>query len=57
MLQELGLRWMGPPEVERWRAERFTAGNAVAWVQSPEPPQLDLVLPDGPRHPPPATGR
>ncbi|MDP9384616.1 MAG: insulinase family protein [Actinomycetota bacterium] len=53
-LQELGLRWMRPPDVEEWRAERFTAGNAVAWMLSPRPPELDLRLPAGERHPPPS---
>lgn len=52
-LQELGLRWMRPQDVEGWRAERFTAGNAVAWMLSPQPPEIDLLLPAGERHPVP----
>jgi hypothetical protein len=35
-----------------WVAERFTAGNAVAWFAGPPPDGLRFHLPSGPRIPP-----
>ena len=52
-LRELGLKTLGPTDVERRRDEAFTAGNAAIWVHSPEPLELDLALADGARRPPP----
>ena len=50
--QELGLRWLGPDEVQGWARDRFTRGNAVLWMTGEPPEDLDLGLPDGPRIPP-----
>ncbi|MDP8943744.1 MAG: hypothetical protein M3N16_06470, partial [Actinomycetota bacterium] len=44
-VRELGLGWIGPHEVERWRGERFTAGNAAVWAHGPRPPEAPLELP------------
>ena len=50
----VGLRAVTPERVRAWAAERFTAANAVAWIDVPEPPaRLRLELPSGPRRPPP----
>jgi zinc protease len=55
LLKELGLRILTPDDVAARREQAFTAGNAAIWMHSPEPPELDLELPDGPRcAPPPA---
>ncbi len=50
---ELGLRWLRAGDLRRWCAERFTRGNAVLWMSGEPPEELDLGLPDGPRHPVP----
>ena len=52
-LTELGLKTLGPGDVAARRDAAFTAGNAAVWMFSPEPPQLELELPDGPSRPPP----
>lgn len=55
-LQELGLRWLGPEDVEAWRRERFTTGQAALWLHGPRPREdLALALPPGERHPLPRT--
>jgi hypothetical protein len=51
---EHGLRLVDAAAVAAWARERFTAGNAVAWLSGPPPPGLSLPLPPGPRHPVPA---
>jgi zinc protease len=52
--EELGLGWLGGDDVRRWAAERFTAGNAVAWMTAEPPDDLELALPPGVGRPPPA---
>jgi predicted Zn-dependent peptidase len=52
--EELGLGWIDGPTLERWTAERFTAGNAVAWMSAPPPEGFELALPAGPHVPVPA---
>ena len=49
LLKELALRDAAPETVERWRTERFTAQNAAMWFRGPEPPRLELALPEGSR--------
>ena len=51
---ELGLGWLGPDELTAWAAERFTTGNAVAWMSAEPPEDLELALPAGPAWPAPA---
>ena len=51
--EELGLRWVGPAELDAWGRERFTAGNAVIRVLGPRPPRDLPALPPGERLPPP----
>ena len=51
--RELGLRTLDAETVARWAQERFTTGNAALCMSGPPPPELELHLPPGPRHPPP----
>lgn len=53
LLTEMGLRWLGEEEVEAWRRERFTSGNAAVWMQGLRPPSVNFELPEGGRRPPP----
>lgn len=48
---ELGLRWVGEPEVRAWWARHFTRGNAAVWMSGEPPEDLGFELPDGPRVP------
>lgn len=52
VFRELGLRWLGPDDVERWAAERFVAGNAVVWMTAEPPADFELGLPEGAWHAP-----
>jgi len=47
--EELGLRWLGPEQLRSWMSTWFTAGNAALAVSGPDPRQLRLDLPDGPK--------
>lgn len=51
---EYGLRRVTAADALSWSAERFTRGNAAIWLTGPEPGALDLQLPDGDHHLPPA---
>ena len=53
--EELGLRCLGREAVGAWAAERFTADNAVLWMTTEPPDDLELTLPAGSRFaaPPP----
>lgn len=54
-LPELGLRTLDAADLRTWARERFTSHSAtLCWV-GPEPPPLELGLPDGPALPVPAT--
>lgn len=53
-VEELGLGWLEGEDVQRWVAERFTTGNAVAWMSAEPPEDLSLALAPGPAIPPPA---
>jgi predicted Zn-dependent peptidase len=48
---EFGLRRLGAKELDRWVADRFTAGNAAVWLDGPPPEGLELPLPPGERRP------
>ena len=50
---EIGLRWVGEPEVRAWCAEHFTRGNAGIWMTAEPPADFALALPDGRRRPVP----
>lgn len=52
-LKEIGLRWLGQDDVDRWRIERFCAQNAAIWIHAPEPPQFQFSLAEGSRQPSP----
>jgi len=51
-LVEYGLGSIDAARLTAWVAERFTAGNAVAWFAGPPPEGLRFHLPPGPRIPP-----
>lgn len=51
--RELGLHGLGPDEVAAWARERYTAGNAVAWMTCEPPDGFALPLRAGERFPPP----
>lgn len=51
--RQLGLRWLGADRIAKWAAERFTSGNAAAWMTCRPPENLDLALPPGEPLPPP----
>ncbi|PFG43287.1 putative Zn-dependent peptidase [Isoptericola jiangsuensis] len=54
--RELGLTEVGPQDVRAWVAERFTRGNAVAFLTADAVPAgLRLDLPAGERYPVPDT--
>ena len=47
---ELGLRWLGPEEIEAWRRARFTTGQAALWLHGPRAPHdMRWTLPPGDR--------
>ncbi len=46
--RELGLHHVGWPQVEAWRRQWFTAGNAVLWIAGAIPDGLRIGLPAGP---------
>ncbi len=52
--EEYGLRRLTSEDVLDWSAQRFTRGNVAIWLTGPAPGQLELELPDGERHLPPA---
>lgn len=55
--RELGLHGLGPDEVAAWARERYTAGNAVAWMTCEPPDGFALPLRAGERlSPPPVDG-
>lgn len=51
--KELGLRRVTAEEVRRWARERFTAENALMWINGDVPADLTLELPAGERVPVP----
>lgn len=45
--EELGLGWLDGERTQRWADERFTSGNAIAWMSAEPPEDLQLPLPRG----------
>ena len=53
---EFGTRGATLEQLDEWRLQRFTRGNAVLWLSGPLPPDLCLDLPPGEKLPlPPLT--
>lgn len=51
-VDELGLHRLSSGDVSHWVKERFTRGNAAAFLTGEPPPDMRWNLPEGPRMPP-----
>ena len=49
--EELGLGWLEVEDVSAWASRRFTRDNALLWMTTEPPADLELMLPAGERLP------
>ena len=48
-VREFGLQGLGAGDLAPWALSQYTRGNAVLWMTSPPPLDLEFELPTGPR--------